>query len=47
MMGDLTCKRWDAGENEFVLLGAIATVGIFIVLVVIIRALMKVNGSEQ
>lgn len=47
MIGNLTCERWDAGENEFVLLGAIATVGIFVVLVVIVKALMKGDDSEE
>ena len=47
MIANATCERWDAGENEFVLLGVALTVGIFILLVVIIRALMKGGDSDE
>ena len=47
MVGNLTCEKWDAGENEFVLLGVIVTVGIFTLLVVLVKALMKGDDSEE
>ena len=47
MIGNATCERWDAGENEFVLFGVIATVGIFVVLVLIVKALMKGDDSKE
>ena len=47
MLGNLTCERWDAGEYEFVLLGVILTVGIFALLVFIVKALMKGGDSEE
>ena len=47
MVGNLTCEKWDAGESEFVLLGVILTGGIFALLVVIVKALMKGDDSEE
>jgi len=47
MIGNLTCEKWDAGEDEFVLLGVILTGGIFALLVVIVKALMKGDDSEE
>ena len=41
-----TCESFDEGR-PFTLFGVILTVGIFIVLVVIVKALMKGDGSEQ
>ena len=46
-VGNLTCQKWDAGENESVLLGIIATVGIFVLLVLIVKALMKSDDSKE
>lgn len=46
-IGNLTCEKWDAGENGLVLFGAIATVGIFVLLILIVKALMKGDDSEE
>ena len=46
MVGSETCKSFDEGR-PFTLFGVIATVGIFVVLVVIVRALLKGDGSEE
>ena len=46
MVGNATCESFDEGR-PFTLFGIIATVGIFVVLVVIVRALMKGDGSEE
>jgi len=47
MVGNLTCEKWDAGENEFVLLGVILTGGIFALLVFTVKMLMKGDDSEE
>ena len=46
-LGNLTCQKWDAGEDNLVLLGAILTGGIFVLLVVIVKALMKGDDSKE
>ena len=45
-IGSETCKSFDEGR-PFTLFGVILTVGIFAVLVIIVKALMKGDGSEE
>ena len=46
MVGSETCKSFDEGR-PFTVFGIIATVGIFVFLVAMVKALMKGDDSEE